>query len=176
VHAGERLLLEGSSGSGKSTLAALFTGLRTADSGLLLLHGLDRRTMGSEQWRRRVVAAPTFRDNFVFTETFAFNLLMGRGWPPEQKDMEDAEAICRELGLDALIRRMPSGLLQMVGETGWQLSHGERSRLYMARALLQNADLVILDESFAALDPETLKQAMYCALKRSKTLLLIAHP
>jgi len=75
-----------------------------------------------------------------------------------------------------VIKRMPSGPMQMVGETGWQLSHGEKSRLYMARALLQNADVVILDESFAALDPETLQLAMQCALKRATTLLLIAHP
>jgi ABC-type multidrug transport system fused ATPase/permease subunit len=152
------------------------TGLRDADSGLLLLHGLDRRTMGSDSWRRRIVAAPTFRDNYVLTETFAFNLLMGRGWPPTAEDFDEAQAICSELGLDRLLARMPSGLMQMVGETGWQLSHGEKSRLYMARALLQNADLVILDESFAALDPETLQLAMRCALKRANTLLLIAHP
>jgi ATP-binding cassette subfamily B protein len=177
IQAGERLLLEGPSGGGKSTLGAVFTGLRDANSGLLLLHGLDRRTVGVDSWRRRVVAAPTFRDNYVLTETFAFNLLMGRGWPPTSNaDFAEAEAICAELGLDKLLARMPSGLMQMVGETGWQLSHGEKSRLYMARALLQNADVVILDESFAALDPETLQLAMRCALKRARTLLLIAHP
>ena len=59
---------------------------------------------------------------------------------------------------------MPAGLQQMVGETGWQLSHGERSRLYIARALLQGAELVVLDESFAALDPETLARALRCVL------------
>ena len=69
---------------------------------------------------------------------------MGRRWPPQPKDVEAAESICRELGLDDLLSRMPAGLLQMVGETGWQLSHGERSRLFIARALLQEADLVIL--------------------------------
>jgi ATP-binding cassette, subfamily B, bacterial len=67
-------------------------------------------------------------------------------------------------------------MLQMVGETGWQLSHGERSRLYIARALLQGADLVILDESFAALDPETLHRSLRCVLDRTPTLLVIAHP
>ena len=71
---------------------------------------------------------------------------------------------------------MPSGLMQMVGETGWQLSHGERSRLYLARALLQGAPLVVLDESFAALDPETLGVCLSCALRRADTLLVIAHP
>ena len=71
---------------------------------------------------------------------------------------------------------MPSGLMQIVGETGWQLSHGERSRLYLARALLQKAELVVLDESFAALDPETLTQCLRCALSRASTLVVIAHP
>ncbi len=67
-------------------------------------------------------------------------------------------------------------MLQMVGESGWQLSHGERSRLYMARALLQGAEMVVLDESFAALDPGTLEDSMRCAVERAPTLLVIAHP
>ena len=71
---------------------------------------------------------------------------------------------------------MPAGLLQMIGESGWQLSHGEKSRLYIARALLQGADLIILDESFAALDPENLRRALRCVLDRSPALLVIAHP
>jgi ATP-binding cassette subfamily B protein len=64
----------------------------------------------------------------------------------------------------------------MVGDGGWQLSHGERSRIFLARALLQNADVTILDESFAALDPENLKTALDCALERAETLVVIAHP
>jgi ATP-binding cassette subfamily B protein len=176
IKAGDRLLLRGASGSGKSTLANLLTGLRVPQSGLLMLGGVDHRSLGSVAWRQRVVSAPQFHENHVLTGTFAFNLLMGRGWPPTQKDFEEAESVCRELGLGNLLERMPAGLLQMVGETGWQLSHGERSRLYMARALLQQADLVILDESFAALDPENLRQCLECALARASTLLVVAHP
>lgn len=176
IRAGDRLLLEGSSGGGKSTLASLLTGLRTPESGLLLLGGLDRQTLGSKGWRRRVVAAPQFHENHVLTGTFAFNLLMGRQWPPREEDVRLAEAVCRDLGLGDLLERMPAGMLQMVGETGWRLSHGERSRLYMARALLQGADLVVLDESFAALDPETLEQCLRCVMQRTSTLLVIAHP
>ena len=71
---------------------------------------------------------------------------------------------------------MPAGLLQLVGEGGWQLSHGERSRLFMARALLQGGDVMILDESFAALDPENLRETLDCVLRRAPTLLVIAHP
>jgi ATP-binding cassette subfamily B protein len=100
---------------------------------------------------------------------------MGRRWPPAEEDVKEAYAVCRNLQLGDLLDRMPAGMLQMVGETGWQLSHGERSRLYMARALLQGADLVILDESFAALDPETLRQCLGYALDYSSTLLVIAH-
>jgi ATP-binding cassette subfamily B protein len=176
IRTGDRLLLEGPSGGSKSTLASLLSGLRMPESGLLLLRGLDRQTLGSEGWRRRVVAAPQFHENHVLTETFAFNVLLGRRWPPKSEDIEAAERVCRDLGLDDLLSRMPAGLLQLVGETGWQLSHGERSRLYMARALLQEADLVILDESFAALDPETLHRCLRCVLDHARTLLVIAHP
>lgn len=122
------------------------------------------------------MTAPQFHENHVIGAPLAFNLLMGRNWPPEQQDLELAEELCRELGLGELLDRMPSGLLQMVGETGWQLSHGEKSRLYIARALLQGADLVVLDESFAALDPENLGRALRCVLSRAKAVLVIAHP
>lgn len=176
IEAGDKLLLEGSSGGGKSTLASLLAGWRAPESGLLLAGGLDYQTLGASGWRRRVAAAPQFHENHVFTGTFAFNLLMGRNWPPSARDMAAAETLCRELGLGELLDRMPAGLLQMVGETGWQLSHGERSRLYLARALLQDARLVILDESFGALDPETLGQALRCTLDRAPALLVIAHP
>jgi ATP-binding cassette, subfamily B, bacterial len=176
VRVGDRILLEGPSGGGKSTLASLLTGLRLPQSGLLLLRGLDWQTLGSEGWRRRVAGAPQFHENHVFTGTFAFNLLMGRRWPALPEDLQQAEALCRALGLGDLLDRMPAGLQQMVGETGWQLSHGERSRLYIARALLQDADLVVLDESLAALDPETFHRSLRCVLERASTLLVIAHP
>jgi ATP-binding cassette subfamily B protein len=176
VWVGDRILLEGPSGGGKSTLASLLIGLRSPQSGLLLFRGLDRQTLGASGWRRQVVAAPQFHENYVLTGTFAFNLLMGRRWPAPLEDLHEAEAICRELGLGELLDRMPAGMLQLVGETGWQLSHGERSRLYIARALLQNAAVVVLDESFAALDPETLGRALRCVLDRASTVLVIAHP
>ncbi|WP_437732175.1 ATP-binding cassette domain-containing protein [Sorangium sp. So ce1335] len=176
IAAGDRILLEGPSGGGKSTLSALLSGLRAPDAGLLLLNGLDRHMLGAAAWRRRVAAAPQFHENHVLAGTFAFNLLMGRRWPPRPSDLAEAEEICHELGLGELIERMPGGLQQVVGETGWQLSHGERSRLYIARALLQGAELVVLDESFAALDPETLARALRCVLRRARTLVVIAHP
>ncbi len=173
---GERILLEGASGSGKSTLAAILSGLRAPEGGALFLSGLDIRTLGSEGWRRRVAVAPQFHENYILTGTVAFNLLMGRSWPPKPQDLIEAEVICRELGLDELLARMPAGLSQMIGESGWQLSHGERSRLFIARALLQRSELVIFDESLGTLDPENLFKALHCASKRANALLIIAHP
>jgi len=176
IYPGDRLLLEGPSGGGKSTLVAILAGLRVPESGLLLLHGADQKTLGLANWRRNVVAVPQFHENYVLTGTFAFNLLMGRRWPPQQQDLIEAESICRELGLGKLLDRMPAGLQQMVGESGWQLSHGERSRLYIARAILQRAELVIMDESFGALDPESLEEALGTVLAHVPTLVVIAHP
>ena len=97
-----------------------------------------RDQVGAHGWRRRVVAAPPFHENRIFCETLAFNLLMGRAWPPSDDDLGEAEAVALELGLGELLNRMPAGLFQVVGEGGWQLSHGERSRVFMARALFQD--------------------------------------
>lgn len=176
IAATDRILLEGPSGGGKSTFSALLSGLRAPESGLLLLDGFDRATLGAAGWRRRVAAAPQFHENHILTGSFAFNLLVSRRWPPTPLDLADAEAICDELGLGDLLARMPSGLEQIVGETGWQLSHGEKSRLHLARALLQNADIAVLDETFAALDPETLQRALECVLARNKAVVVVAHP
>jgi ATP-binding cassette subfamily B protein len=172
---GERILLEGDSGGGKSTLASLLVGMRIADSGLLLLNGLDRFTLG-DNWHRLATVSPQFHENHILSGSLAFNLLMGRQWPAREEDIALARELCEELGLGELIDRMPSGMMQRVGETGWQLSHGERSRIFLARALLQRAQLTVLDESFAALDPQTLERCLRCASQRSQTLLVIAHP
>lgn len=176
IRSGDRVLLEGGSGSGKSTLGALLAGLREPEAGALLLRGFDRATLGLEAWRRRIVAAPQFHENHVLSATFAFNLFMGSSWPPEPEDEAEARALCEELGLGPLLRRMPAGFEQLVGETGWQLSHGEKSRLFIARALLQRPDVLVLDESFAALDPVTLRRSLDCVTARADSLVVIAHP
>jgi ATP-binding cassette subfamily B protein len=176
VAAGERLLVTGASGAGKSTLAAILAGLRAPSAGRLSLGGIDQRALGPGRWRRAVGAVPQFHENHVLGADLLFNLLMGRRWPPRAADIALAESVCRELGLGALLDRMPAGLQQVVGETGWQLSHGERSRLYIARSLLQALEARVLDESFAALDPETLEQVMAAVLARPEALIVIAHP
>ncbi|MCH9647013.1 MAG: ATP-binding cassette domain-containing protein [Deltaproteobacteria bacterium] len=164
------------SGPHPTVVVALLGGLRSPEQGLLLLHGIDPYGWGSETWRQRVAVAPQFHENHVFTGSLAFNLLLGHEWPPTPESLARAESVCVELGLGPLLERMPGGILQTIGETGWRLSHGERSRVYIARALLQGADAVVLDESFAALDPENLSQCLSAVQRMAPTLVVIAHP
>ena len=132
--------------------------------------------LGRRAWRRRFVLVPQLHDNHLFSESLAFNLLLGRGWPATDRDLEDARELCGELGLEELLRSMPGGLDTIVGEVGWQLSQGERARVFLARALLQDAELVVIDESFASLDPDSIRIAMRVVRKRARSLMVIAHP
>lgn len=175
VRRGERWWIRGDSGAGKSTLGALITGLKSPTRGSVAFCGLDRHVLGDQTYRRLVAGAPQFHENHVFSQSLAYNLLIGRAWPPQESDREEALELCTELGLGDLIARMPAGLDQLVGETGWQLSHGEQSRVFLARALLQRAELLVLDESFGALDPATFEVALQATTRRAGTLLLIAH-
>jgi len=170
-----RLLLEGPSGSGKTTFASILAGLESPESGLLLIDGLDRGALGATGWRNRVTMAPQAHDNYLVSGSLAFNLLMGRRWPAEASDLLEAERVCRELGLGDLLDRLPGGLDQVVGETGWRLSQGERTRVFLARALLQQRELLVLDESFSALDAENVERAMRCVGNRAHAVLAIAH-
>ena len=109
------------------------------------------------------------------SETLAFNLLLGRGWPPGEGDVAAATAVCRELGLGPVLERLPSGLETRVGEAGWELSEGEASRVCVARALLQEPEMLILDESLAPLDPESRVRVLAAVERRVRTLVVIAH-
>jgi len=175
VYRGDRVLVEGRSGSGKSTLGALLCGLRQPSGGLLLLGGFDHHSLRPERWRQRVASVPQSHDNHILSAPLLFNIAMARRWPPSDADITELTQICKELGLDSLLARMPAGIQQMVGDSGWQLSQGERARVCVARALVQQADVRVLDESFATLDPETLDRVLECILRRSETLLVVSH-
>jgi ATP-binding cassette subfamily B protein len=175
VRRGDRVLIEGRSGSGKSTLGALVCGLRQPSGGLLLLGGFDHHSLRPERWRQRAASVPQSHENHILSAPLLFYIAMARSWPPSESDVAEIEEICGELGLSGLLARMPAGIQQMVGDSGWQLSHGERARVCVARALVQQADLRVLDESFAALDPETLDLVLECILRRSETLLVVSH-
>jgi ATP-binding cassette subfamily B protein len=175
INPGDRVILEGASGSGKSTLASVLAGLRAPQSGVVLAGGMDRHSLGERGWHRAVAFAPQFHDNHVLAGTLVFNLLLGRPHAWSGRDFQDAGEVCRQLGLGELLERMPGGLLQLVGETGWQLSHGEKSRLFLARTILQDAQVIVLDETFAALDPENFQRAVECVRRRARSVLVIAH-
>src|SRR5262249_53206620 len=82
IRTGDRILVDGISGAGKSTLAALLSGLRVPQSGLVLLEGLDLKSLGHQGWRTRISSAPQFHENHLSTGTLGFNLLIGRRCPP----------------------------------------------------------------------------------------------
>lgn len=169
---GERVLLEGTSGGGKSTFVKLVAGELQPTGGTVLVDGLDSSTTSQADWRDLVASAPQFHENHIFSNTFAFNVDPRAGG---SEMSAEALQVCTELGLAEVLARMPSSYTQMLGETGWQLSHGERSRIFVARALLQRSRLLIFDESFAALDPITLASVMACVRRRAPTLVVIAH-
>ncbi len=176
VSSGDKVFLTGPSGSGKSTLAAILAGFLEPEEGILLINGRDAPFGPEEMSGRMIALAPQFGENHIFSESLAFNLLMGRNWPAEPEDLRRAGELCRELGLENLLEKMPLGIHQIVGETGWQLSHGERSRVCIARALLQESEVVILDESLGTLDPRNRETVLKCAERHSRTLIVIDHP
>ena len=155
VAAGERWRVTGAAGSGRSSLAAVLLGLLRPDQGELAIAGLDLASLGPERWRRWVAGQPAAEQDHLLGGSLAFNLLLGRGWPPSASDLAGAELMCRELGLGPLLDRMPSGIFTQVGDTGWQLSHGERARVLLARALLRGGRFLVLDGPLAGLDPVT---------------------
>ncbi len=173
---GQQYLLQGESGSGKSTLLALLAGQTQPQQGWLLCNDRDLSSLGHRYWRNKICWVPQYHNNYLFSAPLLFNLLLGRHWPPTTKDFEDAENICEKLGLTPLLEKMPAGILQSVGEMGWQLSQGERSRIFLARALLQNPDFLLLDECLGALDSATSLQILSHLKNEPAATLLCMHP
>ena len=172
---GDRVLIQGPSGSGKSTLLELLAGLEKPTAGSLLLRGFNMGLLAPFAWRSRVICVPQFHQNHVLSGSFALNALMGRCWPPAPGDLELLRRLVSELGLDDLVNRMPSGIFQQLGESGWRLSHGELSRLFMLRALLQEPEVLLLDESLGSLDPSTVRTVLPAIERRCRVLVVVAH-
>lgn len=143
---GEHIAITGPSGSGKTTLALLAARLLDPDSGSVLADGQDIRSFQGEDWRERI--ALLSQEAHLFNESVAENLRLANPAASDQRLWEVLEAV----QLAQTVRSFPRGLATRVGELGGQLSGGEGRRLALARVLLKQAPIVILDEPFAGLD------------------------
>ncbi|MBW1604213.1 ABC transporter ATP-binding protein [Streptomyces sp. JJ66] len=168
---GQLIALVGSSGAGKSTIAQLAARLYDIDSGAVRVGGIDVRDLTASSLRHAV--GMVTQDGHLFHDTIRANLLLPR---PDTSEQELWEAL-RRARLDGLVASLPAGLDTVVGERGYRLSGGERQRLTIARLLLAQPGVVILDEATAHLD-STSEAAVQEALAEAltgRTALVIAH-
>ena len=171
VPQGRRLAVVGPSGSGKTTLLHLLARFFDVESGAVRIGGVDVRAIGTEDLMSRI--AIVFQDVYLFDGTIEENVRLGR------PDADDAalRAAATAAGLDEVIERLPGGWESNVGEGGALLSGGERQRVSIARALLKDAPIVLLDEVTSALDPvnEAVVQAGVERLVAGRTVVMVAH-
>ncbi|ARX88077.1 ABC transporter [Streptomyces alboflavus] len=168
---GQTVALVGSSGAGKSTIAQLLPRLYDADSGVVRVGGEDVRDLTADSLRDTI--GMVTQDGHLFHESVRANLLLARPGATE----DDLWDVLRRARLDALVRSLPDGLDTVVGERGYRLSGGERQRMTIARLLLAQQRVVILDEATAHLD-NTSEAAVQEALAEAlsdRTAVVIAH-
>ncbi len=171
VSTGKRIAIVGASGAGKSTLVNLALRFWEPDKGTIRLNGHDIRQYALGDLRGLIGVVS--QDTYLFNDTMRGNLLLAR---PEASDSEIEQAL-EQAQLTAFIQQLPKGLATWVGEQGLRLSGGERQRLAIARALLKDAPLLVLDEATANLDPmteHTLLDALDM-LMQGRTTLVITH-
>ena len=168
---GEVTALIGPSGGGKSTAAKLAARFWDADSGKITLGGTDVKTVDPE----KLLSAYSivFQDVTLFNNTVMENIRIGR----QNATDEEVLAAAREAQCDEFVEKLPEGYQTMIGENGSALSGGERQRISIARALLKDSPVILLDEATASLDAEneTHIQRAISRLVKGKTVLIIAH-
>lgn len=163
--------LVGPSGSGKSTIAKLIAGLWDVNGGSITLGGVDIRSLTLEDYNQRI--AYVSQDNFLFDTTVMENIRLGNQNATDEEVIEAA----KQSGCHEFILGLENGYQTVAGGAGGHLSGGERQRISIARAMLKNAPIIILDEATAFTDPENeaLIQSSVAKLTKGKTLLVIAH-
>lgn len=171
VPSGTMLALVGPSGSGKSTVAKLIAGYWDADSGSILIGGKSISEISQQSLNKNI--AYVDQDTFLFDTSIMENIRMG---DPSASD-EDVMNAAKAAGCDDFIRALPQGYMTTAGAAGGRLSGGERQRIAIARAMMKNAPIMILDEATASSDPEneaSIQTALSAAAK-GRTLVVIAH-
>jgi ATP-binding cassette, subfamily B, bacterial len=168
---GQKIAVVGPSGAGKSTLLAIIQRLYPLDSGRLLIDGQDVARFSRRSLRRAIAVVP--QEISLFNRTILENIRYAR---PDASDMEVMRA-ARAACCDAFIKQLPQGYHTLAGERGTLLSAGQKQRIAIARALLADAPIVLLDEATAALDVETeiAVQHAVAALAKGRTIVAVAH-
>ena len=171
IKVGEVVAFVGSSGGGKTTLVNLVPRFYDVNSGRILIDGQDIRDLTVESLRSKI--AIVTQQTILFNDTVEHNIAYGNIGQPHEKIIEAAEAAFAH----NFIRNLPEGYQTLIGEQGVKLSGGERQRLSIARALLKNAPILILDEATSSLDSESEVEVQNALdfLMRGRTTLVIAH-
>jgi ABC-type multidrug transport system fused ATPase/permease subunit len=170
-NAGTTTALVGSSGSGKSTILSLVLNFIQPTKGTIRIDGLDLQSVRLRDYRRHL--GVVLQDNFLFDGTILDNIRFAN---PEA-DLEEIREVCRIANADEFIERFPDSYKTIVGERGVKLSGGQRQRIAIARALLADPRILILDEATSSLDSESeaLIQKGLNRLRKGRTTFVIAH-
>lgn len=171
VRSGQVTALVGPSGGGKTTAASLIPRFWDTDSGTVAIGGVNVREMNTEDLMSQV--AFVFQDTRLFKESLLENIRAAR--PEATRD--EVLAAAHAAQCDDILQKLPQGLDTVVGTKGIYLSGGEQQRIALARAILKNAPIVVLDEATAFADPENEHQIQkaFEVLTKNKTVLMIAH-
>lgn len=171
AHEGEVTALVGPSGSGKSTMAKLAARFWDVGQGEILVGGTDIKKIDPEHLMKHI--SFVFQDVTLFNDTIAENIRLGKADASDEEVKQAAKLAC----CDEFIDKLPDGYQTVLGENGATISGGERQRISIARALLKNAPIILLDEATASLDPENevLVQEAIGRLVSGRTVLVIAH-
>ena len=166
--------LIGPSGSGKSTIAKLIASFWDVGSGSITVGGVDIRNISAEHYHKLIAYFSfVFQNVYLFHDTIANNIRFGQPDAP----MEKVVAAAKKARCHDFIKNLPQGYETVIGEAGGTLSGGERQRISIARAIMKDAPVIILDEATANVDPENEKELMEAVaeLTHDKTVIMIAH-